>query len=217
MHFEELLKKWNHGILRGAQLRLAEALAISHPTVSGWVAGRNLPSEDLRPKVAKTLGVSIEELNKVFVETKAAKKLHVPDKLKHLTTELTNAVIPAGPIPVLGTVSAENFKLSFEAVPDEYIYAPCPPGHQCFGLKVKRHCMEPKISDGEYIIVAKTGYVDDGQLAVINVGEDCTLKRVYKRDDHVELKPDNPKFKSLKVKPEEMRILGRATGKFSKF
>lgn len=219
MSFEDLLRNFNGGLLDGAQKKLSTALKIEIYNVSNWANGRAFPSIDIRPKVAKALGVSEEVLMSALVETKKRRKLVVPESLKHLEDHLANTTLPAGPIPVLGVVSAEKFRFSFQAVPEEYIYAPCPPGHQCFGLKVQGQCMEPKISDGEYIIVAKTDYVDDGQLAVVRVGEDCTLKRVYRKPEknHIELKPDNPKFKALKVKPDDMRIVGRATGKFSKF
>jgi transcriptional regulator with XRE-family HTH domain len=62
MKFEELLKKWNKGILRGAQLRLAKSLGIDQSAIRRWMEGITTPAEKLRPKIAKELGVTVEVL-----------------------------------------------------------------------------------------------------------------------------------------------------------
>lgn len=64
--FEELLKKWNRGVFRGAQQRLAKRLGIKQSTVSRWVSGTLSPGEELRFRVAKELGVTDEELAGCF-------------------------------------------------------------------------------------------------------------------------------------------------------
>lgn len=66
MTFKELLSKW-HGKNTGAQTALANALGVKPNTVSHWTRNQ-APSEDLQPRVAQLLGVSVEELLSLFAE-----------------------------------------------------------------------------------------------------------------------------------------------------
>jgi transcriptional regulator with XRE-family HTH domain len=82
--FEMLLKKWNDGIQRGAQARLAREIGVDQTTVSRWSSGIP-PSEDLRAKVAKILGTTVDALMASFgitmgddVETSRGQTMHLP-------------------------------------------------------------------------------------------------------------------------------------------
>lgn len=62
MDFRSLLKRYNQGLQRGAQVRLAKALGVTEGVVSRWANGELMPGEEIRPKLAKLLGVSEQEL-----------------------------------------------------------------------------------------------------------------------------------------------------------
>lgn len=61
MTFKELLKK--KGM---TQEQLAKRLKVSQPTISGWINGSAVPKTRDLSSVAKTLGVSVEQLLKCF-------------------------------------------------------------------------------------------------------------------------------------------------------
>lgn len=85
MTFKEALAR-RYGKIGGSQTRLAQALGIAQPTVSGWTRGQ-LPSEDLQPKVAQELHISVEELRGMF-EQKAGGMGVVVGKLDELASRL---------------------------------------------------------------------------------------------------------------------------------
>lgn len=60
--FQAILRRWNKGILRGAQARLAEEAGVDTGTISRWVNGTLMPGEELGLKVAKILGITAEAL-----------------------------------------------------------------------------------------------------------------------------------------------------------
>lgn len=66
MTFKQHLKRWNKGIERGAQTRLAQALGIAPNTVSQWVNLGLTPGEELLRKVAKLFEISEDEALKMF-------------------------------------------------------------------------------------------------------------------------------------------------------
>jgi len=73
MKFEEHLKKWNGGIYRGSQLRLAKSLGIDQSGIRRWMEGTTKPKEELRPKLAKLLGITVDELMASLQEGKTAR------------------------------------------------------------------------------------------------------------------------------------------------
>jgi SOS-response transcriptional repressor LexA len=112
---------------------------------------------------------------------------------------------------VIGVVSAETFKEpSDDAVRldvIDYVYKR-KPGRRTYALRISGSCMEPKASDGDYAVIEETSDVPDGALAVICWDGECTLKRVYHRSDHLELRPDNPEYKILRPKLKDCQIIG---------
>lgn len=84
-----------------------------------------------------------------------------------------------------------------------------------FGLQIKGHSMEPKISDGDIVIVRRQPDVDSGDIAVVLVnGDDATVKRVKKSPQGVTLIPSNPAYEPMyytnaEIESLPVKILGR--------
>ena len=64
--FLNLLIKWNNGLKRGAQVKLAKNLAIKESIVSMWVSGAQIPGEANLHKMAALFGQPVSALYKVF-------------------------------------------------------------------------------------------------------------------------------------------------------
>ena len=64
--FEDLLKKWNGGILRGAKIKLANEIKLPHTNISNWLAGRQNPSETAIKKMSKLFKKTEEEIKDIF-------------------------------------------------------------------------------------------------------------------------------------------------------
>ena len=115
-------------------------------------------------------------------------------------------------IPLLGTIAcgepilaAENIEALINA--DENLNAD-------FALRCKGDSMiNARIFDGDIIYIREQPDVEDGEIAAVLIGEEATLKRVYKYPSKVVLRPENPLYDDMIYSKEEMnevRILGKA-------
>lgn len=93
----------------------------------------------------------------------------------------------------------------------------CIPHHwrATFVLTCKGDSMEPKIQDGDLVAIRKQPEVENGEIAAVRIGEEATLKHVYRRDGFLELRPENPKYESIILIGEKMAeatIEGKVVG-----
>lgn len=82
-----------------------------------------------------------------------------------------------------------------------------------FALKVHGDSMEPLIQDGSIVFVRSQPTVETGQIAVVAIDSDATLKRFYRSGDTITLVAENPRYPPMVFTAEsgkEIRILGRA-------
>lgn len=98
-------------------------------------------------------------------------------------------------IPVLGRVAAGIPIEAIENIEDyeeRYISVLEDP-HDYFALRIVGHSMEPRIWDGDVVIVHKQDDVDSGQIAVVLVnGDDATVKQLKKSSSGITLIGWNP-------------------------
>lgn len=65
------------------------------------------------------------------------------------------------------------------------------------------------IFDRDYAVIHPCPAADNGQIALVAVGEDCTLKRFYRTSGGVELHPCNPDHEVQRYRlSDEIRIMG---------
>lgn len=115
-------------------------------------------------------------------------------------------------VPLLGTVTAGQPVLAFEEVVDYIPFAlhSCgnAPSNELFALKVRGDSMiEAAILDGDVVVVRQCSSVPNGEIAVVLVEEEATVKRFYKENGHYRLQPENSEMEPIIV--ESCRILGR--------
>lgn len=120
-------------------------------------------------------------------------------------------------IPVLGRVVAG---IPIEAVEEILDYEEITPElaatGEFFALKIRGHSMEPRMMEGDVVIVRRQDDVDSGDVAIVLVnGDEATVKRVKKQEEGITLIATNtsvyePHFYSNKEITElPVRILGR--------
>jgi repressor LexA len=115
-------------------------------------------------------------------------------------------------LPVVGNVAAGTPILATENIE---AYYPLPVDFVGRGnhyiLRVKGESMiEAGILDGDYLIVREQADASNGEIVVAMLEEEATVKRYYKRDDHIELRPENSSMQPI-ISPE-VAILGKVTG-----
>ena len=72
-----------------------------------------------------------------------------------------------------------------------------------------------RIFGGDAVFVRLQPEVENGQIAVVRVDDEYTLKRVYYHEDYVELRPENPMHKAIilrghQLEPEYFEVVGLA-------
>ncbi len=112
-------------------------------------------------------------------------------------------------VPVLGRVAAG---IPLDAVEEiigyEDISSVRYSSGEYFGLEIKGQSMEPKISDGDVVIVRKQEDVDSGNIAVVLVnGDAATVKKIKKSPQGVTLIPSNPAYEPIYYSNEEIESL----------
>lgn len=77
------------------------------------------------------------------------------------------------------------------------------------GLRVNGQSMEPRICDGDVVIVRRQGDADTGDVAVVLVnGDSATVKKIKKdADGSIWLIPNNPAFDAVHYSPQEQNDL----------
>ena len=64
--FEKQLEKWNNGLLRGAQAKLAKCLQVSTATVALWATGKRHPSKGFITQMAKLFNLDEYSVVRLF-------------------------------------------------------------------------------------------------------------------------------------------------------
>ncbi len=118
-------------------------------------------------------------------------------------------------VPLLGRVTAGGPILAVENI-ESVVSIPkgWAPGEEVFLLRVKGDSMAPFILDGDLALVRSQASADNGDVVVALLEDEATVKRFYKDNTHVLLKPDNSKWETLRIKESSrnFRLVGRVIG-----
>lgn len=166
------------------QVDLINDLGFNKSAVSTWCNGTRLPRMDKVDALTKYFGIRRSDL----IEDKSESK------------------IKPATIPVLGSVPAG---IPIEAIQDiidyEEIDAATAAKGEYFALQVKGSSMEPRIREGDIVIVRKQDDVESGEIAIVMVnGDNATIKRLLKYEDGIRLMPTNPAYEPLYFMNDEI-------------
>ena len=84
-----------------------------------------------------------------------------------------------------------------------------------FMLKVNGDSMiNAGIMDGDYVLVKQQSTAENGEIVVVLVDDEATVKRFFQEKDRITLKPENEAFPPLVIEAERegFRIIGRVVG-----
>ncbi len=123
---------------------------------------------------------------------------------------------PVVEVPLLGRIAAGQPLLASENVEDTL---PLPRAwvrdDEVFLLKVAGESMAPLLLPGDLVMVRVQSRVARGEIAVVLIDDEATLKRVFEEAGGLVLKGDNPDFTPLRFGPAEaaeVQILGKVVG-----
>lgn len=200
MSLGERLKKLR--LMRNkTQQDVADALGISRARYANYEQDRSSPDMGLLQKIANYFGVTLDYL--ISGDT--------PEAVSN-QSQVAGA-IQAALVPVLGVIRAGEPIFAEENVLG-FLHAPSNklnPGYEHFYLRVVGDSMVGDgILPGDFVLVRKQDYVEDGDIAVVIVnGEEATVKRVKFINSHIALIPSNPAYKVAVFPPEDVIIIGK--------
>ncbi|MDD5303329.1 MAG: XRE family transcriptional regulator [Elusimicrobia bacterium] len=208
MNLKEKTTEWNGGIERGAAARLAREMDEAANVVSLWFSGTTRPSEEKIPKLAKIFGITMQSMLVILAETK--------QRAGGASIVREAGVLPERSsgykfleIPFLGTVRADRFAFSFDLPPENFttLAIKGSAGDRYAMLRISGDCMSPTICEGDEVLIRETSHVEDGAIAVVCFDGECTLKRIYKKKDGVQLKADNKAYEPRLITSNKMHVL----------
>ena len=126
--------------------------------------------------------------------------------------EPTEEVLKLRTVPIVGKVAAGQPILAEEYIIGEVLVDSRVARHgRCFALEVQGDSMiDAGIDDGDLVVVRQQPLAESGDIVVALLGEEATVKRLYIRDETIELRPENTSHRPITVGPEdELRILGK--------
>ena len=187
-----------------SQSDLAKKLGVSTSTISMYEVGKREPDFETEEKIADFFNTDLN-----ILRGRDTKRNCSP-----------GAVV----IPVLGRVAAGIPLTAAEYIIDtEEISQAMAADGEYVGLKVKGNSMEPKISDGDVVIVRKQSDADDGDIVIALVnGDDAVVKRLKKYTDGIALISNNPVydpmyFSKSEIKEKPVEIIGKVQELRAKF
>jgi repressor LexA len=134
-----------------------------------------------------------------------------PRAIEVLVDRAKAAVAPSG-LPLVGQVAAGQPVLAEENI-EEYVEVPSFAGGEEgeFVLRVKGDSMKDVgIFEGDHVIVRGQDTAANGEIVVALVGEEATVKRFFREEDHVRLQPENAAVEPIRSR--DVQVLGRVVG-----
>ena len=192
-----------------SQAALASELNAGVSTVASWEVGKRFPSRDNMEQLADIFNVDLAYL---YGESEVRQRVHIDND--------GNAMVPLGTsakvIPVLGRVAAGiPINAVTEIIDTEEIPEDMAKTGDFFALQIKGDSMEPRICDGDVVIVRQQEDADSGDIVIAMVnGYDATCKRLVKYAKSLALVSLNSKYEPMMFTEEEVatkpvRIIGK--------
>ena len=171
---------------------VCEKIGLSRSTWSDWT-DKSVPRQSTIKKLADYLGVSVDDLlgrNEDTEENEPPKQTGVR-------------------IPVLGRVAAG---IPIEAIQDiddwEEIPKKMAAGGTYYALRIHGRSMEPRMREGDIVIVRQQEQVDNGEIAVVIVnGFEATCKKVEFFDGGIRLVSLNEEYAPMTFTFDEVNRL----------
>jgi repressor LexA len=160
---------------------------------------------------SSTVHAHLSNLEKIGLLRRDPSKPRALVMLDRAVEGVRDIVRPSG-LPLVGHVAAGQPVLAEENIED-YVDVPEAAGgaEGEYLLRVRGDSMrDAGILQGDFVVVRPQDTAENGEVVVAMVGEEATVKRFFRENDHVRLQPENRSMKPIRSK--EVRVLGRVVG-----
>ena len=194
-----------------SQSELSRKTGIGKSSISTYLTGEYEPKQKNIYKMALALNVNEAWLMgaDVPMERQGTARPHIQNPIAANITPL-----PAmKEWQVLGATACG--KPLHRELLDETILAPADIKADIVFRCVGDSMINARIFDGDAVFIHLQPEVENGQIAVVRVGDEYTLKRIYVFEDYVELRAENPTVKPIILRgpelvPDNYEVVGLA-------
>ncbi|MDX6689562.1 MAG: repressor LexA [Solirubrobacteraceae bacterium] len=162
---------------------------------------------------SSTVHAHLSNLEKLGLLRRDPTKPRAIEMLDRAVEQVKSIVRPDG-LPLIGHVAAGSPVLAEENI-EEYVSVPQLAGGEEGGyvLRVRGESMvDAGILPDDYVVVRPQDTAQDGEIVVALVGEEATVKRFFRENDHIRLQPENATMEPIRSR--DVRVLGRVVGLF---
>lgn len=184
------------------QIELSEITGIPKSAISQYCSGAFKPKQNRLFLIAKALDVDEAWLMGLDVPMNRSIDIPEADNISPMPKMREWRVLGATACGTpLHRESDDETVLAPANIDADYVF-------RCVGDSM----IGAHIFDGDIVFVKSNVYVDDGQIAVIRIGDEYTLKRIYRGEDYLELRAENPKYppQIIRGEQENAEIVGKA-------
>lgn len=220
MTLGDIIKEYrtSHGLSQDA---IAERSGLSKAYIS--ILERNRNPKTGEPPVASlktinSIAVAINsDFDSIFSKLDPNLKVSIGEQFpQSKPLSLPSNIMPLPAMkewPVLGATACG--KPLHREMLDETVLAPVDIKADIVFRCVGDSMINARIFDGDAVFIHLQPEVENGQIAVIRIGDEYTLKRVYVFDHYVELRSENPTVKPIilrgpELEPDSFEVVGLA-------
>lgn len=188
------------------QKEVADAISVSPQTFNTWCQGIALPRMSKVQKLADYFHVERSDL----IDDRSFQPNHTYHK--GVVINVYGDIIAGIPLEKIKDI------IDTEEIPESMART-----GDFFGLQIKGDSMDPKISNGDVVIVRRQDNAETGDVVIATVnGDKAACKRLRKYRDGIELISNNPSYESMFFSNEEIeqkpvKIIGRVVELRAKF
>jgi len=187
------------------QATLSEKAGVVTRTLQRWEKGEQVPDGLAITRIAKATQVHPNWLltgeGEMFLSPSRPDNVLSLSNAPRRKTKLME-------LPLVSAVPAGKVATMFHPdYVDNYVTVDDVKDPQAFALKVKGNSMAPRIEDGDVVVVSPQLEPHNGDICVIRVDGEDTLKKVKFEGTYIHLVPLNPEFEPVTVKRKDVNFV----------
>ena len=153
---------------------------------------------------------SLEEKGMIRREGRYSRTIHLLNRWRE-----TAGLMRWTEVPIVGSIAAglplyAQQEWDGSVIVDAGIHR----GRHLFALRVKGDSMKgAAILHGDLVICEPRQYAENGEIVVALIHqEEATVKRFFRHDDHIELRPENPDYRPMTYGFDAVLVQGKVVG-----
>jgi repressor LexA len=187
------------------QSTLADKAGVVTRTLQRWEKGEQVPDGVSITKIARATGVQ-----PTWLLTGEGEMYPLPSRPDNvyplpMTVRKKNRLVE---LPLISAVPAGKVATMFHPDHvDDYVTVDDVRDPGAFALRVKGNSMSPRIEDGDVVIVSPQAEARNGDICVVRVEGEDTLKKVKFEGTYVHLIPLNPDYEPVTVRRKDVNFV----------